>query len=445
MRTWLAYSFLFLTLILLSCQKELSFEAGLPSRGSLSSDLSGECNPINVFGVYVADKNLTANDYIEVEVNVIQAGSYAIRTDVQNGYSFQASGKFENTGIQIVNLKGTGKPLTTGENVFSIVYDSTICTVSITVLPAGSSGTAAFALQGAGSACMNAVVQGSYAKGVALTSANKVDVQLNVTSPGSYIISTNTANGFSFSGTGTLTTTGVQTISLNASGTPVNADSTLFTVTAGGSSCTIKVGVSGTTPPSTPNNDHFPLTPNSWWSYFEVSSPSDTLKLTNVGTATISGNTYRIFQHRNNADPFDSSYYRKVGNDYFEYTFADKFSLVTFDGDVAGDILFLKEGLANGTTWTSAEFSGTINSIAAKLRYQFTAVDANATVTLGGKAFTEVYKINFKPQISLAGTAYTDDAVSWEAFYAKGVGLIYLKGTAGAGVYEIQIKNYQVF
>ncbi|MBA2329786.1 MAG: hypothetical protein H0V91_09215, partial [Flavisolibacter sp.] len=113
MRTWLAYSFLFLTLILLSCQKELSFEAGLPSRGSLSSDLSGECNPINVFGVYVADKNLTANDYIEVEVNVIQAGSYAIRTDVQNGYSFQASGKFENTGIQTVNLKGTGKPLTT--------------------------------------------------------------------------------------------------------------------------------------------------------------------------------------------------------------------------------------------------------------------------------------------------------------------------------------------
>jgi hypothetical protein len=445
MRTWLAYSFFFVILGLFSCQKELSFEAGLPSRGSLSSDLSGECNPITVFGVYVADKNLTANDYIEVEVNVTQAGSYNIKTDIQNGYSFQSAGNFENAGIQTLQLKGTGKPLATGENIFTIVYDSTICTVAITVLPAGSSGTAAFALQGAGSACMNAVVQGTYAPGVALTAANKLDVQLNVSSPGTYIISTNTANGFSFSGTGTLVATGIQTITLNGSGTPGTADSTTFTVTAGGSSCTIKIGVSGTTPPSTSNNDHFPLTPNSWWSYFEVASPSDTTKLTNVGSATISGNTYRIFQYRYNADPYDSSYYRKTGNDYFEYTFADNFSLVEFDNDVVGDILFLKEGLATGTTWNSAEFTGTIGGIAAKLRYQFTTVDANATVTLGGKSFTEVYKINFKPQISLGGTAYVDDAITWQAFYAKGVGLIYLKGTAGAGVYEIQIKNYQVF
>jgi hypothetical protein len=445
MRTWLAYSFFFIILGLFSCQKELSFEAGMPSRGSLSSDLSGECNPITVFGAYVADKNLTANDYIEVEVNVTQAGSYTLKTDIQNGYSFQASGNFENTGIQILQLKGSGKPLATGVNVFTVVYDSTICTFPITVLPAGSSGTSAFALQGAGSACMNANVQGTYARGVALTAANKLDVQLNVSSPGTYIISTNTANGFTFSGTGTLTATGLQTVSLTGSGTPVNADSTTFTVTAGGTSCTIKVGVSGTAPPSTSNNDHFPLTANSWWSYFEVSSPSDTTKITNVGTASLSGNTYRIFQHRQNAAPFDSSYYRKAGNDYFEYTFGDNFSLVEFDNNVVGDILFLKEGLANGTTWTSAEFTGTISSIAAKIRYQFTTADANATVTLGGKTFTEVYKINFKPQISLAGAAYVDDAVSWQAFYAKGVGLIYLKGTAGTGVYEIQIKNYQVF
>ena len=39
-------------------------------------------------------------------------------------------------------------------------------------------------LQGSGSNCMNAAVSGNYQQGVALTSSNKVTIEVNVTTPG---------------------------------------------------------------------------------------------------------------------------------------------------------------------------------------------------------------------------------------------------------------------
>jgi hypothetical protein len=71
------------TLILLSaCQKEKSFESGTsPSAGLLQSDVSGDCLPKTINGVYEEGKVLVADsNTMDVTVIVTQAGSYTIYT-----------------------------------------------------------------------------------------------------------------------------------------------------------------------------------------------------------------------------------------------------------------------------------------------------------------------------------------------------------------------------
>src|SRR5688572_21292967 len=88
-------SILFIT----SCQKELSFEnGGTPSEGTLQSDLTGECLPKTVEGIYEAGTPLVGTtNYIDVEVNVITPGSYTIYSDTLNGIFFRATGVFTAT------------------------------------------------------------------------------------------------------------------------------------------------------------------------------------------------------------------------------------------------------------------------------------------------------------------------------------------------------------
>src|SRR5206468_11703394 len=133
------------------------------------------------------------------------------------------SGNFSAPGIASVRLKGYGKPIDAGTSIFTARFDSTSCPISITVVPSGtpSGGTAQYGLQGTGGNCMNATLHGNYIRGVPVSSTEKIDVQVNVTTPGTYNVTTNTVNGYSFSGTGTFTSTGVQTITLAAFGTPV--------------------------------------------------------------------------------------------------------------------------------------------------------------------------------------------------------------------------------
>ncbi|MFN2438221.1 MAG: hypothetical protein ABR503_03410 [Chitinophagaceae bacterium] len=434
--------------ILISCQKERSFETASPGKGSLQSEVTGDCLPKTVAGTYTAGRALNDSNFIEVELSVSSLGAYTISTNTINGYSFKATGTFSSTGTNRVKLKGTGTPVTSGTDDFLVQFDTSACSIQVAVLPNGSGGSpATFTLQRTGSACMNAVVSGSFVKNQALTAASKVDVQVNVTTIGSYTATTNTVNGFSFSGTGNLTATGLQTISLRANGTPQNEGPTSFTVTAGANTCTFSANVTtGTTPPPVPSNDHFPLTLNSWWSYDDPENAGDTIKRLNKGPVSINSKTYQDFLETDEGGGTTNYYYRKEANDYFEYTYVDAYSVLTFDTEIEGDILFLKENLTTGATWNSAEFSGRESGIAKKLRYAFTCTDANGTATVGGKSFTSVYKITFKPQVSTAGGAFTNEPLEWTAYYAKGIGLIYLQGSiAGVGAYTVTIRNWQVF
>jgi hypothetical protein len=109
-------------------------------------------------------------------------------------------------------------------------------------------GAAVFTLQGSGGACSSLSVNGTYTQGTMLISSNTISVQVNVTAIGTWSILTNTLSGFSFSGSGTFTSTGIQSVSIAGSGTPGAPGSQNFTVTAGTSSCTFTVIVIGSGP-----------------------------------------------------------------------------------------------------------------------------------------------------------------------------------------------------
>lgn len=103
-------------------------------------------------------------------------------------------------------------------------------------------------MAGSGSTCTPATLTGNFIKDSTLDGRHSISVDVDVTVPGSYSITTNTLNGYFFSATGTFGATGTQTITLNGSGKPVAAGTNSFTVTGGGTTCTFSVTVTATAP-----------------------------------------------------------------------------------------------------------------------------------------------------------------------------------------------------
>ena len=247
---------------------------------------------------------------------------------------------------------------------------------------------------------------------------------------------------------GTLLGLGNQTITLVGAGTPNATGTHTFTVTAGTATCTFAVTVGGTQPP--PVTDHFILTQNSWWSYDDAFVPGDTLKRTNNGQVAFNGINYKeVEESDDSGTPVYGLYYRKdaATNFYYEYAAVDDYSVITFTQQIDGDILFLKEGLTTNATWNSAEWSGTDSTGATyKLRYVFNCTDANATVTYNGKTFPNTYKVTMKSQTAPGtSTTWTDEGLTWEFHYARGVGLVWFKGSYNNFTFTWPIRNYVVF
>jgi hypothetical protein len=108
------------------------------------------------------------------------------------------------------------------------------------------SGEATGTLKAAGSGeCLPSSVQGVFIAGTVVNTSNFINVDVDFTALGTYTITTNVVNGYSFSATGIATVTGVQTVKLtaNASGIPVAAGANTFTVSFGGTQCNIVVDV----------------------------------------------------------------------------------------------------------------------------------------------------------------------------------------------------------
>ena len=398
---------------------------------------AGSCTPTSNTGIFMQGVALDSSNKVTVTVNITQPGVYNISTNTVNGVSFSKSGTFTTTGTQTVTLAGSGTPTSSGAQTYTVTFGTSTCTFTITYQAAAppSVGT----LGGGPGACTPATVAGTYAQGVAMNSGNTVTIQATVTTAGSYTISTNTLNGISFSKSGVFTTTGPQTVVLQATGTPTAAGTQTFTVTYGTSTCTFPITC--TAPPVA--LDYFPTTTNSNWVYYGTTGLAfyDSAKTTATNlTTTFGGNTYTRFHtlELNNAvATVDTSYYRKTTNNYFELMNVGDF--FGFSNPQYADVNFLKDNLAAGGTWSSPTYSGTYNGAPAQGSFKFTILAQGVSATVGSLTFPDVIKV--KNDITFTASP-TNPALTITTWYAKGVGIIYIDF---GGFDADNIQRYQVF
>jgi hypothetical protein len=415
----------------------------LPAEFTLGS-IAGICMQAIPGGTYAVGVPLTASNTLTVQVNVTKAGNYILGAIAPTaGLLFSGSGTFTTLGLQTVTLTGTGTPTTAGIAIVTVTNLASTCTYGITVQAAAP--PAVFTLDGAPNGCTNFILNGTYAAGVAASVSNTVTLNVNVTTAGSYTITTNTANGITFSKTGVFTATGLQTVVLTATGTPTAAGAFTFTPVVTTGNCNFSVTCTGT--PPLPTGDYFPLTANSWWSYDEASL-TDTIYHVVIGIKPYNGNNYTDVQANYAGTPSDTLHYRKNGNNYFNWCPTDTYSAqFGFDNEQFVDINFLKENTATATMWSSAEYTGTTGGIGAKLRYDFKIENANTSITVNGKNYTSVIHVSATVQVNIAPLPYTAFEKN-DLYFAKGIGLvkvIYNDLIAGGVIGEVNIRNYKVF
>jgi hypothetical protein len=410
------------------------------------SGAPANCTGAVANGTYTAGTPLNATNTVTINVNVTVVGSYSITTTTVNGISFAATGTFAGTGPQVVNLVGTGTPTAAGSFNYPATGGGNTCTFSVTAAGGGGSG-AAFTLTGAPGNCTGATTNGTYTVGTALTAANTATIGVNVTALGTYTITTTTNNGISFSKSGSFTVLGAQNVILNGTGTPAAAGNFNFpaTGTGTGSTCTFSVTCNGVVV----NNDYFPLTQNSHWSYDLILQGvplADSLYKVSDVQSTVGANTYRNFKYGLGTALDELTRYRKAGNDYYEYILVDSFTYSTvFDVEQFAEILFLKENAPIGTTWQSAEFTGQESSQPMKMKYVFNIEQNNTSVTVNGVNYNNVIKVAWKIQVD-RGAGYVDDTIM-ESWYSKGIGQVkFRRYEAGTPANELldNIRYYQV-
>jgi hypothetical protein len=191
-------------------------------------DFAISCGSLTRLGSYNIGIPLTGENKLTLDVNVSNTGFWSMKTNTVNGYSFMGQGTFTKTGLQTVELLGTGAPIASGTDLFDITSNaSTVaggsCTgISVIVAPV------AFTMD-----CAGATQSGAYMQNVALNSTNNtITLPVNVTATGATTISTNTVNGVSFtSGPIVLTKLGADTVVLRGTGTPTSGATAELTVT----------------------------------------------------------------------------------------------------------------------------------------------------------------------------------------------------------------------
>lgn len=175
------------------------------------------CNNIIVNGTYVEGKAITSENYLSVTLNVTKIGTYAVSATSGNGYSFYFSGVALDLGPLTLKVPSQGKPILVQTDELKIEGIELVagCEPTVEVMTA----VAAYSIN-----CATVVVNGQFLKGQALT-GQTLTLSVNVTDPGSYVISTPVINGISFRAEGEFTTATTSVITMAGTGTPtVNLD-----------------------------------------------------------------------------------------------------------------------------------------------------------------------------------------------------------------------------
>ena len=391
------------------------------------------CASAVVNGTYTQNAALTASNTVDVTVNVTTVGAYTL-TATGGGMAFTKSGTFATTGNQTITLTGSGTPTTSGANTVTFAAPNASCSFIVTVNPAGG-GAAVGTLAGAPNACAPITVNGFYVESTAVGGSNTVGVTVNVTTAGSYNITTNTVTGLSFSASGSLSVGNNQVINLTASGTPTTAGNQTFTVTFGSSSCTFTVQVLP--------NDYFPRIVGSNWSYEINDAANDSLyRVVNPNTISALGNTFQIFQANDGTGLDSSGYYRRTGGDYFEWF--DAGGYLGYDAPVWGQYIMVKDNVAANTTWKSSGFAGTATGTALNIRFSYKILQKDVPVTvtssIGTVTYNNVIVVEEKFELEATPGVWQDITTAIDfygkSYFARGIGLILYESLNAAGTVQ---------
>lgn len=136
MKRLLLFGFLFILIasVIISCQKELSYETDQDIAHGTLYDSTNSCQPMVANGTYyngVAASRDT--NFVKVIVTVTQTGSYALNTGLVNGFGFSDSGYFSKLGIDTLLLHAYGTPILNTPTDFSLTMDSSTCGFTINV------------------------------------------------------------------------------------------------------------------------------------------------------------------------------------------------------------------------------------------------------------------------------------------------------------------------
>ena len=104
-------------------------------------------------------------------------------------------------------------------------------------------GTSGGSLQSDAGECLPKNLQGAYIVGTALGNTNFIEVDIDVDVKGTYFITTDTLNGYYFSGSGEFANTGLNTVKLMGKGKPLAQGEDIFTVSFDSTNCDIPVTV----------------------------------------------------------------------------------------------------------------------------------------------------------------------------------------------------------
>jgi hypothetical protein len=193
------------------------------------SGTPNDCESPEISGDYVAGTLMRSDNTIGIDVNVNGIGAYTVTTDTVDGISFYAAGKFDATGDQKITLKASGLPSEPGIEYFTVKAGNSQCTFLLKVINAPPLAT--YVLE-SGYGIPNAIcihtVNGNYSANTPLSASNTVRMQVYISEPGRFTISTERVNGMMFSFTGTFTVKGDQSVELAGKGTPINSGNYTF-------------------------------------------------------------------------------------------------------------------------------------------------------------------------------------------------------------------------
>lgn len=159
---------------------------------------------------------------------------------------------------------------------------------------------AVYALGSEGNNCTGVELKGTYMNDIEMNAGNTAEIQVNVTSKGFYVLTTDTVNGISFFATGDFEKTGNQAVVLTARGIPEDEGDEKFSINGATNKCNFKVAFVPKPPPATfslagaPNECTTPAIKGSYAAGSALSTANTvTLKVnvTKAGSYSISTNT----------------------------------------------------------------------------------------------------------------------------------------------------------